>query len=76
MTYEDLILTRLQNGLEYTTQGITESLFKCKKGDAIYNNHVEDVGKDLQKLWRKGKLTKEGMDKGHGYMICIWKVKD
>ena len=46
MVYEDLILYEMDDGLEYTTQLLTELLFNCKKGDARYNNYVDDVGKD------------------------------
>lgn len=77
MTYEDRILQHLEAiGEEWTTtQEITGILFGCEKGDAIYNNHVEDVGKDMQKLKKKGTVEFRKMDTGHGYQINQWRLK-
>lgn len=75
MVYEDRILDMMSDGLEYTTQLLTELCFSCKKGDARYNNYVDDVGKDLQRLKRQGKVEAERFDTGRGYAICRWRLK-
>ena len=75
MTYEDLILDMMSDGLEYTTQLLTELCFSCKKGDARYNNYVDDVGKDLQRLKKKGIVEGEKFDTGRGYSIYRWRLK-
>lgn len=72
--YNDRIFDFLTDGRQYTTQEITENIFRCKKGDAIYNNHVEDVAKDLQKMKKAGIVTFEKMDTGHGYQINLWRL--
>lgn len=74
MTYEDLILNHMETGSEYTTEFLTEILFSCKKGDARYNNYVDDVSKDLQKLSRKGIISKERFNTGRGYYINRWRL--
>lgn len=77
MTYENIILTKMRlnpETEEWTTRSITERTFECKKGDAIYNNHIEDVTKDMQRLKRDGWVTGRSMDTGHGYHINVWRL--
>ena len=76
MTYELTILCFMEHGQEYTSQEITERIFRCKKPDAIYNNHIEDVSKDMQTLCRKGFVQKEKIDTAHGYSICKWSLTE
>lgn len=76
MTYELQILQRMEYGKQYTSQELTEIIFRCQKPDAIYNNHIDDVSKDMQKLYRKGYVDKERMYTGHGYSINLWKLKE
>lgn len=77
MTYEERILAMLHlnpETEEWTTQSITERTFECKKGDTIYNNHIEDVTKDMQRLKRDGWVTGRSMDTGRGYYINVWRL--
>lgn len=74
MTYEDLILNHMETGSEYTTEFLTELIFRCRKGDAVYRNHVDDVTKDLQKLNKKGIVSKERFNTGRGYCINRWRL--
>ena len=73
MEYEWSILQSVKIGEEFTTQSLTESMFGCKKGEQTYIQHVDEIGKVLQKLEKKGNLTKERMNTGHGYYVNKWR---
>ena len=72
LSVQDLILNATHKGQQFTTQSITESIYQCKKGDRIYKLQVDEVGRELQKLAKKGKLSKERIDTGKGYYIVNW----
>ena len=74
-TFETLILGHMRFGEIYTTQSLTEQIFHCMKSDQIYNSNVEDVGKEMQKLYMKGIVTKERQETGKGYSICLWRLR-
>ena len=76
MVYEVTILTVMERGKQYTSQELTERIFHCQKPDAIYNNHIDDVSKDMQTLFRRGYVEKERIDTGHGHSINLWKLKE
>lgn len=77
MTFETMILVRMKNDPNnegWTTQELTEQIFDCKKGDAVYKNHIEDVTKDMQHLKRCGRVVRDRVNTGRGYCICIWRL--